>query len=143
MKAMLLQMATMRRRCSGGAPIRWGKKIAEGSAKPRGISQKRWRLATSFSSAPLPREAARAAPSAARVNNTFYGAGNGRTKTKSFELELVVPALCYSIRRGAVAAVLQFGGADFRRHAVLRLVSASLGHHRSDPTAIVYFATED
>ena len=59
-------------------------------------------------------------------------AGNGRTKTKSFRLELVVPALCYSIRRGALAAVLQFGGADFRRHAILLLVSASLGHHRSD-----------
>ena len=37
---------------------------------------------------------------------------NGRTKAKGFGLELVVPALCYSIRRGAVAAVLQFGGAD-------------------------------
>ena len=37
---------------------------------------------------------------------------NGRTKANGFGLELVVPALCYSIRRGAVAAVLQFGGAD-------------------------------
>ena len=31
---------------------------------------------------------------------------NGRTKAKGFGLELVVPALCYSIRRGAVAAAV-------------------------------------
>ena len=46
-------------------------------------------------------------------------------------LELVVPALCDSVRRGALAALLQFGRAVLGGHSVLLLVPAPVGHHRS------------
>jgi len=68
---------------------------------------------------------------------------NGRTKANGFGLELVVPALCYSIRRGAVPPFYNsveptLGGVPFFYWYQLLwvIIGAIL-------TAIVYFATED
>src|SRR4029077_19895406 len=58
------------------------------------------------------------------------GGRHGRDNARALGLELVVPAPDHSIRRRAVAAVLQRGRAGLGRHPVLLLVSDALGDHR-------------
>ena len=65
-------------------------------------------------------------PQGATPGRTYEPTGQQRLR-----MELVVPPLSHSIRRGALAAVLQQGRAFVDRHALLLLVPASLGHYRS------------
>src|ERR1700735_5208640 len=53
---------------------------------------------------------------------------HGSTSGKAW-LELVVPALCPSVRRGAVAGLLQHRRAVLGRHTVLLLVPDALGRY--------------